>query len=301
MNAKGRCGLRFFAALLTGILATGVTAWGAPASAPETAPGTEGKAVPAPTPGAAADTAGKPAPDAAPDKKAPADARYEKHWMFSMGGSNYYPRLKESEAQINSQINGTLGRVIPGWRRPQTFKAWRDNMLLWDLCFGAGRDISPRFSWMAWTGGATGTIVNKHGYGPIHTDIRFKRTTGFLTLQGYFYPLGKPDASAGGGETLLGKITSPFVHAKPYLSLATGYSFVQAEAKVKLDLFSARVFKQTQLENHHMGQVSPRLGVEMPISKHSSATAEAVYYHFFPAHSDEYSGPSLCFVYKYKF
>ena len=143
MNAKGRCGLRFFAALLTGILATGVTGVGCAGIRTRDRAGDRGQGRAGPDPRGCGGHRRQARAGRGPDKKAPADARYEKHWMFSMGGSNYYPRLKESEAQINSQINGTLGRVIPGWRRPQTFKAWRDNMLLWDLCFGAAGIFPP--------------------------------------------------------------------------------------------------------------------------------------------------------------
>ena len=229
------------------------------------------------------------------------DEPYQRQWILSIGGSNYYPQLKESEAQIDAALNDTLGRIVPGWRRPQSFKAWRDGALLWDMCIGAGRDISPKFTWMVWTGVAAATIKNKRGYGPLGTDIRFSRITTFLTLEGYYYPFGKPVVNRTGDESALRKIADSFTHAKPYMAFATGYSFVRAGANAKFKLCNARIFRKVQVEDHHLAQISPRIGVEIPLGRHSSISAEGVYYYFFPKHTDEYSGLSLSCGYRYRF
>lgn len=238
--------------------------------------------------------------DAAPAPKAEADP-YERHWYFATGASNYHPRLNESEAKIDRQLNDVLG-WLPFWKAPTTFRDWEQDFLLWDMTVGLGSDITPKTSWMCWTGGAIGEIKNNEHYGPLETDITFTRTTTFFTVQGYWYPRGKVDYAAVADKKGLQRIPAAMANAKPYFSLATGYSFLRAEGDGKFKLPLVGTFlRQLDVEDHHMYQVSPRFGLEMPVSKNSSVTMEGMYYFFGPHHSDEYNGPSLFLGFRHRF
>jgi len=243
-------------------------------------------------PGAAEDSTKPDQASKAP--AAPEETAYQPHWYGAIGGSNYHPKLKDSEAQIDQQINGLFG-ILPGWSEPVTFRDWERNFYLWDMCFGIGRDISPRTSWMVWTGGATGTMESKEHVFPFETDIRFTRTTSFLTLQGYFYPLGKPEVDQP-------KYGLYLKEAKPYVSVATGWSFIRAKGDVRFEIEEiGRLLRIKQVYYHHMYQVSPRLGIEIPLGKNNSFTAEGMYYFFGPHHADEYNGPAASLCFKHQF
>lgn len=224
-----------------------------------------------------------------------------RNWYVAIGFSNYYPGLRESEAKINKQLNAPLG-IIPGWEKPTTFADWRDRSLLWDATIGAGRDLSPKLTLMFWTGGAAGTIKSKARYGFLSTDIRFTRISTFLTPELFWYPHGKIDYDAldnlKGGQ----RIRTALASIKPFLSFASGYTFVRAKADARLQLpLVGTFFRRKESEDHHMYMVSPRLGLEMPLGKRTSLTMSGIYYFFGPNHSREYNGPCFSFSIRRQF
>ncbi len=225
---------------------------------------------------------------------------YAPGWYFGFGMSNYYPKLRDSEARIDRQLNRPLG-WLPFWQEPTTFADWRDKHFLWDVVIGVGRDLSPKTTLFLWTGGAKGTIKNKERYGPLRTDIRFTRTSAFLTPELFYYPRGKVEY-----ERVVGKSGGDWVRAalsgtKPYLAVASGYTWVRAEADGKFKLpVVGTVIRQTEKEDHHMFMYSPRMGLEVPITEKSSVSAVAIYY-FFGSHSREYNGPCISFNYRRRF
>lgn len=231
----------------------------------------------------------------------PAPPPYERHWYLAVGASNYHPKLEESEAKIDRQMNDLLG-WLPAWEEPTTFKDWADDFKLWDLTLAVGRDITLRTSWMVWAGGAAATVKNDKQYGLISTDIRFSRATAFLTLEGYWYPAGKVDYTTHEPAQGLGRFKTAFGNAKPFLALGTGYTYVhcKADGTFKLPIMGT-FMKQAEKYDHHMYQVSPRLGIEIPVSASNSVTAEGTYYFFGPAHASEYNGPSFCIALKHRF
>ena len=226
---------------------------------------------------------------------------YVRHWYFAFGSSNFHPRLEESEAKIDRQVNDLVG-WLPPWKNPITFKDWADDFKLWDVTFGVGRDFTPRTSWMIWTGGATAHIENHERYGPLTTDIGFKRFTAFLTVQGYCYPWGKVDHETVTGEQGFKRAKATLANTKPYFSLATGYVYMHADADGRFNLpLVGTILRQTDEYDHHLFHVSPRVGVELPLSKNNSLTMEGLYYFFGPEHGDEYNGPSVNFMFKHRF
>ncbi len=223
------------------------------------------------------------------------------NWYVGIGATNYHPGLRESEAQIDRQLNRLFG-WLPCWKRPTTFADWRDKFVLWDLTIGAGRDITPRTTLMVWTGGMSGTIKNKERYGPIATDIRFTRTSFFVIPEFFYYPRGKVDYSAAADAQGWDRVRAALAGTKPYMAVAAGYSFVRAEADVKFKTpILGTILRQSQSEDHHMYTISPRLGVEMPVGKNTSVAPVVMYLFNGPRHGDEYNGPALSFSIRRRF
>ncbi|HDP35752.1 MAG TPA: hypothetical protein ENN29_11665 [Candidatus Hydrogenedentes bacterium] len=227
-------------------------------------------------------------------------ALYERRWYFGVGATNFYPKLRESERKIDRQINNVFG-WLPGWERPTTFADWRGRHYLWDLTVGAGRDLSPKLTLMFWTGGAKGTIKNKRRYGLLKTDIRFTRASIFFAPELYWYPWGKVEYERVAGKRGGDRARAALSGAKPYLSVASGYTWVRAEGEGKFRLpLPGAVIKQRESEDHHMITVSPRVGVEIPTGENAAVSA-LVIYSFFSPHGPEYDGPCISFNYRWRF
>ncbi|HOC67366.1 MAG TPA: hypothetical protein PKO23_01035 [Candidatus Hydrogenedentes bacterium] len=228
-------------------------------------------------------------------------AAYDKHWYFGVGGTNYHPRLRESEGQIQRELNG-LFDWMPRWKKPTTFADWRDDFMLWDFVAGFGRDLTPKTNWMLWFGGAAGSMTSRERYGLISTKINFKRSSLFLAPELFYYPLGKVDYGSIDGTHGLQRVRAALANAKPYLSLVTGFTFVKAEADVKFKAPAlGTLFRQEQSENHYMYTVSPRVGLTMPIGKNTSLNPVFIYLFNGPNHSTEYNGWALSFTVRWQF
>ena len=227
---------------------------------------------------------------------------YIKHWFVGFGGTNFRSPLNESEGKIDAQINGIFGKVLPNWQKPTTFGDWSKNTMLWDVNVVVGRDMSRRTSLALLVGGATGKIPNHDSYGPLATDIKFTRFTAFASLVGSFYPWGKPvfePTSDGFGN----KFKSAFRQSKPYVSLGMGYVYMDARADVRLKapgLGLGQIFRQQDINKQNMFQISPRLGLELPVSENNSIILEGAYYKFHQ-HDDEYSAPAWSVGFRHRF
>lgn len=235
------------------------------------------------------------------DESASEEAVYEKHWYMGVGGTNYHPRLRESEGQIKRELNG-LFDWMPCWEKPETFADWRDDFMLWDFVAGFGRDLTPKTNWMVWFGGATGSMTSRERYGLISTKINFKRSSLFLAPELFYYPLGKIDYESVEGTHGFQRIRAAIANTKPYLSFVTGFTFVKAEADVK---FKAPVlgilFRQEQSEDHYMYTVSPRAGLTIPVGRNTSINPVFIYLFNGPNHSTEYNGWALSFTVRRRF
>lgn len=225
---------------------------------------------------------------------------YEPGWYFGIGATNYYPRLRESEAKIDRQINKVFG-VLPGWKEPTTFADWRGKHFLWDGTLGVGRDLSPKLTLMCWVGGSKGVIKNREQYGPLRTNIQFTRTSLFISPELFWYPLGKVDYGSvedkRGGDWVRAAVAG----AKPYLAVASGYTWVRAKGEGYFALpLVGTVLRQVDKEDHHMFMCSPRVGIDLPAGRNSSISAVAMYL-FFSEHGREYNGPALSFNYRWRF
>lgn len=225
---------------------------------------------------------------------------YERNWYVVLGATNIYPKLHESEAKVDEKVNGLLG-WLPDWQEPTTFADWRDSHFTWDLNLGVGCDVSPQTTLMLWAGGSRGIVRTKGQYGLLETDIHFTRTAIYLTPELSWYPWGKVDYAGvtekKGGDWIRAALSG----TRPYLAVATGYTWVRAEGagKIKVPLLET-IYQHGESENHHLLTFSPRLGVEVPVGRNSSFSLTAAY-SFYNTHTNEYNGPSASFNYRWRF
>lgn len=234
------------------------------------------------------------------DAEAEEDA-YRPHWYFGLGSTNYHPRLRESEGQIDRQLNRVFG-WLPSWEEPTTFADWRDDFMLWDGVAGFGRDLTPKTTLMVWFGGAMGSITSREQYGLISTKINFKRTSLFLTPEIFYYPLGKIDYGVVEGTRGFDRVRAALSGTKPYLSFVAGYSFVRAEADVKFKApLLGTLLRQKQCEDDDMMSLSPRIGLDIPIGRNTSLAPVLIYLFQGPAHFTEYSGLAFSFTVRRRF
>lgn len=213
------------------------------------------------------------------------------------GTSNYHIRLEESEQEVDSMLNDTVGRLLPRWTDPTTFKDWSREGRIWDLWVGYGRDLSPRFSWSVYAGGGVGTIVNRERYLPLKTlvmDADFTRKSFLLGASVSFYPLGRPMyQGAGIRNTLRG--------LRPMAELNVGYTNQTSLAEVRARLPLVGNVVRIRMEDHyHLFWGSPRFGFEAPLSERDSINF-LVGYLFFTDHAPEYNGYMFEIFYRRRF
>jgi hypothetical protein len=228
---------------------------------------------------------------------------FEKQWFIFGGLMNYQTRLEESEAQIDAEINGLFGKVIPRWKEPTTFKDWSDDLKLWDAWIGVGRDISPKWNWFVDAGGGAGTIENSERYYPLliplTINVDFERTELFAEAGLDWYPWGKPEKSTnvqtGSGFARSLKAT------RPYLSLAAGYNHQTAIADVRIDApIIGQIVRIKDEQSYDMLYLNPRVSIETPITKKTSINFTFGYI-FFDEHAEEFNSFASGVFLKYRF
>jgi len=145
--------------------------------------------------------------------------RKDKYWYLILGVANVWPRLDESESEINRDINGLFGNVFPRWHNPTTFKDWRDDLMLWDIHIGLGRSLSDHWSLFTTVGAIRGTARTKNDYWtlgfPLEVYTKFERKVWFIAAGADYYPWGKAsleDATKGRNA-----LTRRLYAARPYL------------------------------------------------------------------------------------
>jgi hypothetical protein len=216
------------------------------------------------------------------------------------GAANLHSDLKESEAKIDRELNGTLGMLIPTWKKPITLKDWSDEFRLWDAHVGVGRDLSPKWAWFLGTGGTTGTLKNDDPYVfplPLRVQADFTRTLKFVVTGLNWYPWGKPHLQREpGGNRLLESLRA----TRPFLELATSYMRLKTVADVRVSTVGARLFKKYEECDYNLFHISPRVGIETPLGKKDSIAVEMGYL-FFNRHPSEFNNFSIYVFHRHRF
>lgn len=212
---------------------------------------------------------------------------FEKKSFWFVGTSNYHLRLKESEGEIDTLLNGALALLFPRWDKPTTFKDWSEDWRIWDLWIGYGRDINAKSSWSVYGGGGAGTVSNTERYFPLgiplKLDVDFARRSILLGSSLSYYPFGKPEKTGRGfKESLKG--------ARPQGELNVTYSHQTriGDVSAALPLIGSVIHYKDEKKDRLIN-FSPRLGIEVPVTKDDSINILGGYL-FFTRHADEYNG-----------
>lgn len=227
---------------------------------------------------------------------------YQNRWFIYGGATNYHTRLEPSERQIDRQINGIFGALLPRWEEPETFKDWSRDWKLWDVWVGVGRDINPKWSWSVSVGGGEGTVKNDGTYYPllIPADIAvdFTRMEAYIEGCVSWYPWGKPMLKEN--ETK-GGLARAFDGTRPFVDLSAGYDYQVSEADVRVKVpVIGTVFHEHQKDDYHLLYFNPRIGIEVPVSKKNSVGMMTGYV-FFHEHGDEFNSSMVNVFFRHRF
>ncbi len=224
-------------------------------------------------------------------------------WFFVFGAANVQPRLKASEKQIDEQINGIFGAVLPRWEEPRTFRDWRDEFRLWDLHVGLGRELSPKWVWMSTVGGSIGTVRNEDRYYPLgvpamfHVD--FSRKFWFASTGMLYYPWGQSVYVPA--ESAMERFRHSLRGTRPFVGGVGAYLDISVEAVVKIDLpltgFDPRIVQKQRMQELYF---SPRIGVDVPLTERNDLVLAAGYL-FFCDHGEDLDNWSFYVMYKHRF
>ncbi len=228
------------------------------------------------------------------------DAASDQYWYLIVGPANVWPRLEESSSEIDRDINGLLGNLIPGYNKPTTFADWRDSVMLWDVHTGIGRSLSDKWAVFGTAGIIFGTINNEDSYlfpVPMDVDIKFHRKVWFLSAGVDYHPWGKARMLPENEGTAL---TRRLRGARPYFEAGIGYVNVYTVGQVKISVpLFGDIGKIKHAEYYDLFYLSPRVGVDIPITDRTTGSFQAGYL-FFNRHPDEFNCLSLYFLVKHR-
>ena len=238
-------------------------------------------------------------PEKASDEQAATNS-FERRWFIIYGLANLQPELDETEGKINRLINHGLGGITPCWNKPETFADWRDDFKLWDIHLGGGLELTEKLSWYSTVGcvkGTTKTTTNRFPLLlPLETDVKFERLVWFVSSGIDYYPWGKPylKAPEDGENGLMRRLRG----SKPYFEGALGYVHIETEGDIDLKvLFGPKLYRYRDTAVYDLTYLSPRLGVEIPITQKTNLALQAGYL-FFTSHKNEYDNGSYYLLFK---
>lgn len=220
-------------------------------------------------------------------------------WHVFFTAANVYPRLDDTEAKIDRLINDDVGRLFPAWEKPRTFSDWRDEGMLWDFQIGMGRDVTEKGTVYVSVGGTAGEQKNPKWYPPVGVDVDFARSLWFVSAGYDYYFWGRPvlPGRVEGESFLMQRLRA----AKPYGEIAGGYINLKTRADVtlKAPLFGD-LFTYQDKARYDLFYVSPRVGIEMPLTEQNSVALAAGYL-FFTSHCEEVNNLSIYAVFRHRF
>lgn len=247
----------------------------------------------------AAETAAEPEFKALFDEDETPQERSDRYWYLIIGPANVHPRLEESTSEIDRDINGLFGSLLPKWEKPDTFATWRDRFWLWDVHMGVGYSLNDKWSLFSTAGFIMGDAKtdNKYMGGLLGIEAKFHRKVWFVSAGFDYYPWGKPDyADATEGNALMRRLRA----GKPYFEAGVGYVnlYGVGQSKIALPLIGD-IAKVKHAEYYDLFYLSPRIGYDVPVSERGSVSLMAGYL-FFMQHPDEFSSWSFYFLYKHR-
>jgi len=238
------------------------------------------------------------------DEKSRDAEQWRNRWYFFWGPANVHAELKESEDEVNQQLNDVYGKIIPGWDRPRTFRNLSNEWLLYDFHLGAGRDINEHLSWFIDVGGIIGKVYNGDTYHilgiPLHAQINFGRVLWFAAVGMDYYPWGKPCLERYAQTQMCGLLRA-LRAARPFFEGAIGHVHVKETADVSFSIPDViEIAKRNDVLYHDVNYISPRVGVEIPVGKDDSVVLAGGYL-FFDRHATDFNNVSLYVLHHHKF
>jgi hypothetical protein len=154
--------------------------------------------------------------------------------------------------------------VFSNWERVTTFQDWRDEWLMWDLSAGVGRDISPHLAWTVYGVAGTGTIRNRDDYrlllAPVGMKEYFTRTSLSVGTSLRWWPWERAHRDGPGFWSIVKGI-------RPVTEMNVGYSRQISKAEVRASVpLLGDVLHINQSDTYNLGWISPRAGIEIPLS-----------------------------------
>ncbi|MCP4641324.1 MAG: hypothetical protein GY851_12855 [bacterium] len=224
-------------------------------------------------------------------------------WQIFFAAANLYPRLEESEGKVEKLINGGLGRTVHFWREPVTFGDWAKDGKMWDFQIGVGRDVGEKTVVHFSVGGTYGKQENSEWYIPLGVptgiDVDFTRSLWFVSSGVNYYFLGRPEMpEKKEGQSFLAR---RLLAARPYVECTAGYVNLKTNATITLNRpLMDNVFHYQDKARYDLFYISPRVGVELPVTKRDSIGLAAGYL-FFTNHCEEANNLSIYTTVRHRF
>jgi hypothetical protein len=236
-----------------------------------------------------------PWPAAWADDAEPAD---DSPWYFLVGSVNNQPKLKDASRQIDRQTNKLFRFFAPGFDDVTTFSDERDDMMIWSPYVGVGRVLSDHWDVFFQAGYSAGKVRSNETnltwllLFPLHTDVRFERSSFFAGVGAAYYPFGMVERED------YGSIRERLRHAKPFFVSTLNWNYLTFDANIKSGvglLDSLVTIKQSDAWDPWSVGISA--GVDIPVTKHSTVSMNLQYNHFIDQ-TDDFSGPGFNIYWK---
>lgn len=216
-----------------------------------------------------------------------------------LGLLNLHPKLAESTAQIDRDINERFGLLLPGWREPETFADWRDRGMIVNGLIGYGEDINNLTGWFVVAAWGAGPIKNTESYRPlgipIEVDVNFYRSTLVLEAGLDLFPWGRP------AQKPYANFRERLRSTRPFFTFLGGMNWQREEAGVSVRLpVLGRLVHIEDKEKHTHFYGSLTAGLEFPLGKRTSVIAAAGY-NLFAEDPGEYNGPLIVTTLRWRF
>ncbi len=224
-------------------------------------------------------------------------------WFLIYGAANVQPKLESSEAKIAKDINGLFGAVLPRWEEPRTFKDWKHELRMWDFHIGLGRDLGEKWAWVSTIGGTAGKVRNSDRYYPLAIplmiNVDFSRELWFASTGLLYYPWGKADFTPSPDGK--GRFMRSLKGTRPFVGGILGYVGMNVRGDVKIGLPIIKDnLKIVDEQSINVFYASPRIGIDIPLTKRDELCLAAGYL-FFDNHGDDVNNASYYMLFKHRF
>ncbi len=221
-------------------------------------------------------------------------------WYFCIGNSNNHPKLHDASNKIDREINDVFRTMAPGFDDVKTFSDQRDDLMIWTPFVILGKSVSDRWNVFLQMGYTQGYVRSKADdmslvLLPLHTDVRFDRSTFYAGLGTEFFPWGMPESREYHG------LKDRLVNAKPLIGGTFCWNYLTADCDVKAGLKPFGNF--INIEEHEVWRttnIAALTGVAIPVNESTNLFFNASY-NFFLKYGDDFSGPSFSSFWQFKF